>query len=102
MRKWVQSLEANRKKVLHQYFVDMHPYKKIFCYLVTRCHEKNVKFVEVLPKTDGSITNCANRNAIKPCTLKKFLNMIVCSCAWMVKFFSAPPDGATIEYKIHT
>ena len=32
-------------------------------------------FVEVVPTTDGSATDCANQNAIKQCTaFKKFLN----------------------------
>ena len=26
--------------------------------------------------------------------------MMACSCALIFKFFSAPPDGATIEYEI--
>jgi len=30
--------------------------------------QKNVKFIQVLPKTDSSATNCDNQNSIKPCT----------------------------------
>jgi len=72
---------------------------KIFCYLVTGCHKKTVKFVEVVPKTEGSATFCAHQNVIKPCNWKKRFG-ITCSCEPLFKFFSALPDGRTTEYEI--
>jgi len=66
--------------------------------------QKTVKFVEAVPKTECSATNCAHRNAIKPCNFQKlfgnFLYGMICMCVPMFKFFSAPPDGATTEYQI--
>jgi len=42
-------------------------------------------------------------SAIKRCNLKMFRGLfigMICSCAPLFKFFSAPPDGATTKYEI--
>ena len=72
LRKWVQSLcgplqplRSETKKSSTTAFYPMRTGIKIFCYLVRyRVQQKTVKFVEVVPKTVGSATFCAYRNAL--------------------------------------
>jgi len=106
LRKWVQSLcaplrpfrsEVKEKFYNTLYIVDVHPYKNISLARY-RVQRKTFKFVPVVLKAHGKA------KSIKPCNSKKcfggFLYGMICSCAPIFKFFSAPPDGASTEYQI--
>jgi len=58
--------------------VDVHPYVANSLQGAT----KTVKFVDVVPKTEGSTTICAHRNAIKPCNLKKMFRRLFIEDDW--------------------
>jgi len=97
-RIWVQSLcsplrpfWSDQKKIPPQYFtsciIDVYLYKNVSLthYMIPR---KIAKFVQVTTggakkRTACSVTNGNNRNAFKPCTLKKtfggFIQLMVCS-----------------------
>jgi len=61
--------KRDERKLLPRHFtaciVDVHPYKKYFASALQGA-TKTVKFVKVVPKTEGSATTCAHRNAIMP------------------------------------
>ena len=92
----------------HMYgIVDVHSYKNISLPRY-RVPQKNCQLVAAVTKAHVRTNVCAHRKSIKPLKFQKcfgafyrgFLQGMICSCALMFKFFSAPPDGATTQYQI--